>query len=203
MTDGIAVTPVSTKRQTKSFLKVPFAIYRDDPSWVAPLFVERLEHLDPAKNPYFRHAEVQLFMASRGGEDIGRISAQIDRLRLERYDDATGQFGFIEAPDDGAVFHALFDAAESWLSTSPNWARRWAAWCELDDALPIQAFPAWCRLSRAVEFPLPPDSDPRPGAQWLRSADRLARDSHNLALRKALHTQCPALLANWLADRTA
>lgn len=95
------------------------------------------------------------------------------------------------------------DAAESWLSTSPNWARRWAAWCELDDALPIQAFPAWCRLSRAVEFPLPPDSDPRPGAQWLRSADRLARDSHNLALRKALHTQCPALLANWLADRTA
>jgi len=115
MTDGITVTPVSTKRQTKSFLKVPFAIYCEDPNWVAPLFVERLEHLDPAKNPYFRHAEVQLFMASRGGEDVGRISAQIDRLRLERYDDATGQFGFIEAADDGAVFHALFDAAESWL----------------------------------------------------------------------------------------
>jgi GNAT superfamily N-acetyltransferase len=111
----IAIRRVETARDTNEFLRVPFAIYRDDPNWVAPLFFERLEHLSPKKNPYFDHAEAQLFVAEKNGKPCGRISAQIDRLRLERYNDATGQFGFLEAPDDPSVFAALFGAAEAWL----------------------------------------------------------------------------------------
>lgn len=95
------------------------------------------------------------------------------------------------------------DDAEVWLSSSRTWSRRWANWCDLDDALPMQAFPAWCRLTRGVDFPLPPDSDQRPGAQWLRLAHQLVRDGQNLALRKTLKAQCPALLAAWLAERPA
>ena len=111
----IVVRPVNTKQDKLAFLQVPFAVYRGDPHWVAPLFLERLEHLDPKKNPYFAHAEAQLFIAEQGGRPVGRISAQIDRLRLERHRDATGQFGFLEAPDDPAVFAALFKAAAHWL----------------------------------------------------------------------------------------
>ncbi len=116
-TPDIAVRTAETKKDKLAFLQVPFAIYRDDPNWVAPLILERLEHLDPKKNPYFAHAEVQLFIAEQGGQPVGRISAQIDRLRLERHRDATGQFGFLEAPDDPAVFAALFKAATDWLKT--------------------------------------------------------------------------------------
>lgn len=111
----IAVRHVRTARDRSDFLRVPFAIYRHDSNWVAPLFVERQEHLNPAKNPYFDHAEAQLFVAEKNGQPCGRISAQIDRLRLDRYADATGQFGFLEAPDDPSVFAALFGAAEAWL----------------------------------------------------------------------------------------
>jgi hypothetical protein len=46
---------------------------------------------------------------------VGRISAQIDQLHLERYGDQTGFFGLLEAEDDPRTFHALFTAAESWL----------------------------------------------------------------------------------------
>ena len=106
---------VTDKKDKKAFLDVPFAVYRDDPNWVAPLYVERFQHLDPKKNPYFQHADVQLFVAERDGKLVGRISAQIDRLRLERYGDATGQFGFLEALDDARVFESLFDAAGNWL----------------------------------------------------------------------------------------
>ena len=116
-TPDIAVRTADTKTDKLAFLQVPFAIYRGDPNWVAPLFLERLEHLDPGKNPYFAHAEAQLFIAERGGLPVGRISAQIDRLRLERHRDATGQFGFLEAPDDPAVFAALFRAATDWLKS--------------------------------------------------------------------------------------
>jgi len=111
----VTIRPVASRKDKKAFLDVPFAIYRDDPNWVAPLYLERFEHLNPKKNPYFRHAEAQLFMAERDGKPLGRISAQIDQLRLERYGDATGQFGFLEAPDDPEVFAVLFDAAGRWL----------------------------------------------------------------------------------------
>jgi hypothetical protein len=113
--NAITVREVKTKADKLTFLKVPFEIYAKDPHWVAPLFFERLEHLDERKNPYFQHAEAQLFIAERGGKAVGRISAQIDQLHLERYKDATGQFGFLEAQNDPEIFAALFKAAENWL----------------------------------------------------------------------------------------
>lgn len=115
MAHDITIRPVSGKTGKQAFLDVPFAIYRDDPNWVAPLYLERFEHLDPKKNPYFQHAEVQLFVAERDGKPVGRISAQDDRLRRATHNDTIGQFGFLEAPDDPAVFAGLFAAAEAWL----------------------------------------------------------------------------------------
>ena len=67
------------------------------------------------KSAFFQHAQVQLFVAYRDGRPVGRISAQIDELRTERYADATGHFGVLEAIDDPAVFAALLGAAEEWL----------------------------------------------------------------------------------------
>ncbi|MDP4822825.1 MAG: dATP pyrophosphohydrolase [Aestuariivirgaceae bacterium] len=110
---GITIRQVRDARDRKAFLDLPFRLYANDPAWVPPLYVERDDHL--TKNPFFQHAEAQLFLAERDGQVVGRISAQIDRLHLERYNDATGQFGFIEAEDDPAIFAALFAAAESWL----------------------------------------------------------------------------------------
>lgn len=112
---ALTIRPVTTKADKLAFLRVPFSVYADDPNWVAPLFFERLEHLDVKKNPYFKHAEAQLFIAEKDGKPVGRISAQVDRLHLERYKDGCGQFGFLDAHDDAEVFSALFNTAETWL----------------------------------------------------------------------------------------
>lgn len=111
----LAIRPVAGKAGWKAFLDVPFPIYRDDPNWVAPLYLERFEHLDPRKNPYFQHADAQLFLAERDGRAVGRISAQLCALRTARYNDGIGQFGFLEAEDDPAIFAVLTDAAATWL----------------------------------------------------------------------------------------
>jgi hypothetical protein len=116
MTETISVRPVAGKADLKVFLDLPFRLYAKDPNWVAPLYLERYEHLDPRKNPYFRHAEAELFLAFKGSRPAGRISAQSCRLRGERYGDGVGQFGFLEAEDDPAVFEALFGAAAPWLA---------------------------------------------------------------------------------------
>jgi GNAT superfamily N-acetyltransferase len=115
MTAKIEVKPVTCKASKRDFLDVPHVVFKDDPHWVAPLYLERDEHLDPRKNPYFEHAEVQLFVAYKDGKPVGRISAQNDQLRLKTHNDNIGMFGFVDAIDDLDVFGALTNAAGNWL----------------------------------------------------------------------------------------
>lgn len=112
---NITIKPVLDKQGRDDFLQVPFTVFATDQHWVAPLFLERYDHLDPRKNPYFEHAEVQLFVAYRDGKPIGRISAQNDRLRLETHNDNKGMFGFLDAIDDIEVFAQLLQTAADWL----------------------------------------------------------------------------------------
>ncbi len=111
----LRIRPVAGRRELEQFLRVPGAIYRDDPNWVPPLLFERLQHLDPRRNPFLRAIEIRYFIALRGDAPVGRISAQINRRHLARHDDASGHFGFLEAVDDEEVFAALLETAENWV----------------------------------------------------------------------------------------
>ena len=71
-------------------------------------------HLSSA-NPYFKHARCSFWIACREGVPVGRVSAQVDRLHLERHQDDTGFWGMLEAEDSAETFRALLDAAENWL----------------------------------------------------------------------------------------
>ncbi len=113
----VTVKPVTGKSGRDDFLQVPFLTFKNDPHWVAPLFLERYEQLDPKKNPYFQHADVQLFVAYRDGKPVGRISAQNDRLRLQHHTDNCGMFGFFDCIDDAGVAQALSEAAANWLKS--------------------------------------------------------------------------------------
>ncbi len=112
MMNPIDIISVNTPAELDRFITLPSRLYAKDPAFVAPLVLERREALSSAKNPYFQHAETQFWLARRDGCDVGRISAQIDRLVT---DPEVGHFGMIAAEDDGEVFAALFAAAEAWL----------------------------------------------------------------------------------------
>jgi GNAT superfamily N-acetyltransferase len=111
---GVTIQSVHSKRDLKRFVKVPFAVHREHPQWVAPLVFERMEFLDRDKNPYFQHAEAEYFLAECGGAPVGRITAQVD----ERWDEFQGgndaMFGFFETAEDPEVAAALLDAAAGW-----------------------------------------------------------------------------------------
>jgi len=110
----IEIREVTGKKALKAFIRVPWSIYKDDPNWIAPLLFERKEALS-SKNPFFRHAVWRAWIAYQDGRPVGRISAQIDELHQQRYNNNTGFFGLIEAPNDHEVFSALFEIAENWL----------------------------------------------------------------------------------------
>ena len=110
----VKITQVSGNKEMKTFIRIPWDIYKDDPNWVPPLITERKEAFSP-KHPYFKHAQWQTWIAWRDGKPVGRISAQVDELHQKQYENKTGFFGLIEAVNDHQVFKALFNTAENWL----------------------------------------------------------------------------------------
>lgn len=109
----LAVRPVSGRRERNAFIKLPFRLYRDNPVWVPPLIISERALIDPAKNPFFEHAEMQLFIAWEGGTPVGRIAAIDDQRHNATWSDNLAFFGFFEAETE-AIARALLHTAESW-----------------------------------------------------------------------------------------
>lgn len=113
--EQISVHPVNDRRSMRDFINLPWQIYRDDPQWIPPLRLERRLHFSKF-NPFLKHGEWQAWLAYRGDQVVGRVSAQIDLLHRERYGPDTGHFGSFECTDDTEVSNALMAAAENWLA---------------------------------------------------------------------------------------
>jgi len=75
----------------------------------------QMERLDPKRTPFLRYGEAQLFIVERDGRDVGRISAQINPLHNDKWNESAGFFGHFDCIDDREAASALFAAAESWL----------------------------------------------------------------------------------------
>lgn len=107
---------MSFPRDTKRFVRSWWPIYADDPHWVPPLMMDRKAFFDPGQNPYFKHAQVQAWIAVKDGRDVGTIAATVDEGVLQ-HEPGIGLFGFFEFVDDQEVSAALLDAATNWLAT--------------------------------------------------------------------------------------
>jgi len=113
---NIEVRIVSSKKDLMQFIKLPWKIYQDDPHWVPPLILDRKNLLNKKKNPFFKHAEMEMFLAYKDNEVVGRIAAITNENHNKFHDDKTGFFGFFESIDDTEVSKALFTEVEKWLS---------------------------------------------------------------------------------------
>jgi GNAT superfamily N-acetyltransferase len=114
-TSALSTVPVQAPAQRRAVIQFPFDLYRGDPHWVPPLRAEQRRFLDPRHNPFYQHADVALWLACRGREVRGTISAQVDHLHNAIHGERTGFFGFFEVVDDYAVAAALLETAREWL----------------------------------------------------------------------------------------
>ncbi len=109
----IKVCSANSHKCLTDFINVPNYLYQDDENYVQQLTMERKEHLNPKKNPFFDHADCQLFVAyNPEGKPVGRISAQVDHQEEDSKN--TGHFGCLEAADE-TTLRALLIEAEEWL----------------------------------------------------------------------------------------
>jgi hypothetical protein len=109
--NDLRILPIGrSKKELHRFFDVADRVYAGDPLWVPPLRDDLIKVFYDS-NPFFEHGEMQLYVAVRGGEDVGRIAAILDRNHNAFHGEKTSFFGYFESVDDPAVAGALLDTA--------------------------------------------------------------------------------------------
>ncbi|MEX0602705.1 MAG: hypothetical protein WD295_05140 [Bacteroidota bacterium] len=112
---AIFVRPVTSASDTRQFIRFLWTVYKDYPAWVPPLIMDRKKLMDRKKNPFYRHADVEFYLAERNGSVVGRIAAIVNHHHNKEHGDTVGFFGFFESVNDPAVSTALLDKAAQFL----------------------------------------------------------------------------------------
>ncbi len=110
----VVVTPVQSTADLEAFIQFPYSLYSEDHNWVPPLIMERRDFLNRSKNPWFEFGQVELLLARRGGEVVGRIAGVNDPRYNQFHGTKLGFFGMFECQNDPAAARTLFDAAAAW-----------------------------------------------------------------------------------------
>lgn len=114
MAAPVRVEPVASPADLRAWLEVPYRLHRGTP-WVPPLRADVRKLLDARRNPFYAHADIAHFLARRGADVVGRISAIENRAHNAFHEDRVGFFGFFECTEDPEAARALVDAAAAWV----------------------------------------------------------------------------------------
>src|SRR5690606_11765643 len=109
------ILPVKPGKDLARFIDFPHELYRNDPNYVPELFVAQKDMLTPGKHPFYKHSEVQLFLAFDGDTITGRIAAILNHNHNNFTGNKDGFFGFFDCINDQETADMLIHASSEWL----------------------------------------------------------------------------------------
>lgn len=114
MIQPIQIRPISTKREKQQFIAFANNLYKDCPYYCPPLWLDEMNTFDPKANPSLEVCDIQMWMAYRGQQPVGRIAAFINRIANQHWNVQRVRFGWMDFIDDMEVSHALLDTVAAW-----------------------------------------------------------------------------------------
>ncbi len=112
--DNTEIRVVNNKSDLDKFIRLPWKIYKNNPHWIPPLIKDIKFKLNREKHPFFEFARIELFIAVKGDEIVGRIAAVVNDRYNEFHKEKLGFFGMFECVDDTETAKLLYNAAEHW-----------------------------------------------------------------------------------------
>jgi len=110
----LRIERVTSKRDLRNFIYLPFEIYQDNPYWVPPLLLDEYASLRKDKNPAFDFCQAEYWLAYRDGKIVGRIAGIINPKANEKWGHSYARFGWVDFVEDYAVAEVLFAAVIDW-----------------------------------------------------------------------------------------
>lgn len=112
---GIVVREVSNTGDIKTFVRLPFQIYKNNAFWVPPIIKDEIKSLQPENNPAYEFCKAKFWLAFKDEKPVGRIGAIINQAHIDKTGELYGRISRVEFIDDEDVSKLLFLTAESWL----------------------------------------------------------------------------------------
>jgi GNAT superfamily N-acetyltransferase len=113
----MTIIPVNNKKLLTQFIDFPHELYKNDACYVPELFMAQKDLLNPAKHPFYEHAEVALFLCLKDDKIVGRIAAILNHNHNHFNHSTDGFFGFFDCIDDEKVAQVLLNEASKWLKS--------------------------------------------------------------------------------------
>lgn len=109
----IEIREVKTKAQQKAFIEFPVRLYKDNPCFVPPLYMDEVQ-LFKSSYHYYSTCEAVYYLAYLGNQVVGRISGILQKAANEKYNQKRVRFTRFDSIDSQEVANALFEAVENW-----------------------------------------------------------------------------------------
>ena len=106
----IKIVTVKNSKQVKDFVMFPFKLYKDCEYWVPPIINEEIEAMDTSKNPVFKNAEAEFYLAYDEQQNIvGRIAAIVNWVEIKDQKKNKLRFGWYDTIDNLDVSKKLIE----------------------------------------------------------------------------------------------
>lgn len=103
----ITIKQIHTKKEITEFVKFPFKLFKGNPYWIPPIITEEVETFNKDKNPALKTAEVELYLAYKNNEIVGRVAAIINWDEVNSQQKKKVRFGWFDTIDDIEVTKTL------------------------------------------------------------------------------------------------
>ena len=104
------IITVKNSKQVKDFVMFPFKLYKDCEYWVPPIIKEEIEAMDTSKNPVFKNAEAEFYLAYDEQQNIvGRIAAIVNWVEIKDQKKNKLRFGWYDTIDNIDVSKKLIE----------------------------------------------------------------------------------------------
>ena len=111
--EDIVIKKVVGRCELRRFIKFPNKLFKGVPTYIPPLMGDELGLLT-AKNPSLDHCNLQLWLAYRGKEIVGRVAGIINHSVNQRWSKKAARFGWFDFVEDYDVFSKLLNTVEEW-----------------------------------------------------------------------------------------
>lgn len=113
MNPMLEIREVKTKKEQRAFLNFPLKMYKDNPCFVPPLYMDEKKIFND-DYVYLDTCEAVYFNAYRDGKQVGRISGILQKASNELRNEKRVRFTRFDAVNDPEVAKGLFAAVEKW-----------------------------------------------------------------------------------------
>ena len=112
----IEIREVKTKKEQKEFIELPLKMYKGNPYFVPPLYMDEKSLFKP-NYVYNDQCDTVYYNAYKNGKIVGRISGILQKASNYKWNQKRVRFTRFDAIDDQEVANALFDKVFDWAKS--------------------------------------------------------------------------------------